>query len=256
MAPMNPGSLAGRIALVTGANDPAGLGHGIAQSLVADGATVYFGCRTAAQVKRLATEFDADPARRAIELDVADPAMIAAAFRRIEAEAGRLDLLVNNAGVGTNRAALEETAAEWDRIMIVNARGPFLCAQAAARLMRPRGFGRIVNVSSQAGSVAIVNHAAYASSKAALNMLTRSAALEWAPFGITVNAVAPTYLLTPGTRGSLEQPEFLRSVLSRIPAGRVGTIGDVAHVVRFLCQPESSLITGAIVPVDGGWTLP
>jgi NAD(P)-dependent dehydrogenase (short-subunit alcohol dehydrogenase family) len=139
--------------------------------------------------------------------------------------------------------------------MTANARGPFLCSQAAARLMEPRKHGRIVNISSQAASVAIMNHVAYSSSKAALNMLTKSMALEWAPLGITVNAVAPTYLMTPGTRPFLEQSEFRESVLARIPVGRVGSIHDIAHAVRFLCHPDSGLITGEVLMVDGGWTL-
>jgi len=103
--------------------------------------------------------------------------------------------------------------------------------------------------------VAILNHVAYSSSKAALNMLTKSMALEWAPLGITVNAVAPTYLMTPGTRPFLEQSEFRESVLARIPVGRVGSIHDIAHAVRFLCHPDSSLITGEVLMVDGGWSL-
>jgi NAD(P)-dependent dehydrogenase (short-subunit alcohol dehydrogenase family) len=121
--------------------------------------------------------------------------------------------------------------------------------------MLPQRFGRIVNISSQAASVAIANHVAYSCSKAAINMLTMSMALEWAPCGITVNAVAPTYLDTPGTRPFLENPDFRKSVLSRIPVGRVGTIGEIAHAVQFLVSRNSGLITGEILMVDGGWTL-
>ena len=226
-----------QIALVTGANDPDGLGFGIAAELIAEGATVYFGCRLDAQVQALAAPLAAfGPAARAVQLDVSDSASIARAFQRIESEVGRLDILVNNAGDGANCSALDETAGQWDRIMAANARGPFLCSQAA--------------------SVAILNHVAYSSSKAALNMLTKSMALEWAPLGITVNAVAPTYLMTPGTRPFLEQAEFRQSVLARIPVGRVGSLHDIAHTVRFLCHPDSSLITGEVLMVDGGWTLP
>ncbi|MBU6301160.1 MAG: SDR family oxidoreductase [Verrucomicrobia bacterium] len=245
-----------QIALVTGANDPEGLGFGIATELIAGGATVYFGCRLQDQVEALAAPLNTfGPSARPVLLDVSDPAGIPRAFQRIESEAGRLDILVNNAGDGANCSALDETAGQWDRIMTANARGPFLCSQAAAQLMLPRQYGRIVNISSQAATVAILNHVAYSSSKAALNMLTKSMALEWAPLGITVNAVAPTYLMTPGTRPFLEQPEFRKSVLARIPVGRVGSIHDIAHAVRFLCHPDSSLITGEVLMVDGGWTL-
>jgi len=244
------------VALVTGANDPEGLGFGIARELMDDGAIVYFGCRLEAQVQALATPLASlGKSARAVQINVGDPASITRAFQLIGSEAGRLDILVNNAGDGANCSALDETAEQWDRIMMANARGPFLCSQAAARLMLPRKNGRIVNISSQAASVAIMNHVAYSSSKAALNMLTKSMALEWASMGITVNAVAPTYLMTPGTRPHFEKAEFRQSVLSRIPVGRVGSIHDIAHAVRFLSHPDSGLITGEVLMVDGGWTL-
>jgi NAD(P)-dependent dehydrogenase (short-subunit alcohol dehydrogenase family) len=249
-------SLHSQVALVTGANDPEGLGFGIARALIEEGATVYFGCRLESQVEALQETLKLMGASaRGLQINVSDPNSITRAFQQIESESGRLDILVNNAGDGANCSAFEETAEQWDRIMIANARGPFLCSQAAARIMRARQYGRIVNISSQAASVAIENHVAYSSSKAALNMLTKSMALEWAPLGITVNAVAPTYLMTPGTRPHLEQPEFRQSVLNRIPVGRVGSIHDIAHAVRFLSHPDSSLITGEVLMVDGGWTL-
>lgn len=248
--------LLNQVALVSGANDPQGLGYGIARALIEDGATVYFGCRLDAQVEALAEPLKSfGDSARAVQLNVSNPESIASAFQRIEHEAGRLDILVNNAGDGANCSALDETAKQWDRIMTANARGPFLCSQAAAHLMLPRHYGRIVNISSQAASVAIMNHVAYSSSKAALNMLTKSMALEWASSGITVNAVAPTYLMTPGTRPHLEKADFRESVLARIPVGRVGSIHDIAHAVRFLGHPDSGLITGEILMVDGGWTL-
>jgi len=245
-----------QVALVTGANDPEGLGYGIACELIEEGAAVYFGCRLDTQAQALKETLKSfGPSARPLQVDVSDPTSITRAFQQIESESGCLDILVNNAGDGANCSAFEETAEQWDRIMTANARGPFLCSQAAARLMRAREYGRIVNISSQAASVAIMNHVAYSSSKAALNMLTKSMALEWAPLGITVNAVAPTYLMTPGTRPHLEQSEFRQSVLARIPVGRVGSIDDIAHTVRFLCHPDSSLITGEVLMVDGGWTL-
>ena len=254
--PMTNNPFNTQIALVTGANDPEGLGYGIARELIEYGATVYFGCRLDTQVQALAEPLQSfGTSARAIQLNVSDPESITRAFQQIESEADRLDILINNAGDGANCSALNETAGQWDRIMTANARGPFLCSQAAARLMLPRKYGRIVNISSQAASVAIMNHVAYSSSKAALNMLTKSMALEWAPLGITVNAVAPTYLMTPGTRPHLEQTEFRESVLARIPVGRVGSIHDIAHAVRFLSHPDSSLITGEVLMVDGGWTL-
>jgi NAD(P)-dependent dehydrogenase (short-subunit alcohol dehydrogenase family) len=181
-----------QIALVSGANDPKGLGYGIAPELIEEGATVYFGCRLDAQVQAPAKPLASFGApARAVQLNVSEPEGITRAFQLIGSEAARLDILVNNAGDGANCSALDETAWQRDRIMTANARGPFLCSQTAARLMEPRKYGRIVNISSQAASVAILDPVAYPSSKASLNMLTKRMALEWSPLGITGNAGHP-----------------------------------------------------------------
>jgi NAD(P)-dependent dehydrogenase (short-subunit alcohol dehydrogenase family) len=136
----------------------------------------------------------------------------------------------------------------------VNLKGLFFCCQATGRHMVDRGYGRIVNMSSQAGSVGIARHAAYCASKGGVEQLTRVLALEWAPHGVTVNAVAPTFIRTPGTAERLDRPEFLADVLSRIPAGRVGTTMEVAGAVVFLASPAAALVNGAVLAVDGGWT--
>ncbi|MCI0535127.1 MAG: SDR family oxidoreductase, partial [Verrucomicrobiales bacterium] len=155
------------VAVVTGANDPEGLGFGIAKALIADGARVYFGCRLEEQVQALAQPLESLGANaRAVQLDVSDPDSIARAFKRIGSESPQLDILVNNAGDGANCPAMKESVIQWDRIMAVNARGSFLCSQAAAQLMLMHRYGRIVNISSQAASVAIANHVAYSCSKA------------------------------------------------------------------------------------------
>jgi NAD(P)-dependent dehydrogenase (short-subunit alcohol dehydrogenase family) len=139
--------------------------------------------------------------------------------------------------------------------MDVNLRGLFFTTQAAARHMVARGYGRIVNMSSQAGRVALPRHTVYCASKGGVEQLTRVLALEWAPSGVTVNAVAPTFVRTPGTAERLDQPEFLGDVLTRIPVGRVGTTMDVAGAVVYLASDAASLVTGGVVPVDGGWTI-
>jgi NAD(P)-dependent dehydrogenase (short-subunit alcohol dehydrogenase family) len=161
---------------------------------------------------------------------------------------------VNNAGVGTNHDALDVTEDDWDEVLDVNLKGLFFMCQAAGRHMVRAGRGRIVNLSSQAGSVGIVRHAAYCASKGGVEQLTRVLALEWASQGVTVNAVAPTFIRTPGTAERLDDPAFAAGVLERIPLGRVGDPMDVAGAVIYLASDAARLVTGSVLMVDGGWT--
>ena len=190
----------------------------------------------------------------AIRLDVRDIPGTRAAVDAAVVEYGRIDILVNNAGVGGNHDALDVTEADWDEMMAVNLKGVFFASQAVGRHMVERGYGRIVNLSSQAGLVGIRRHAVYSASKGGVNLLTRVLALEWAPSGVTVNAIAPTWIYTPGTAERLDDPAFLADVLARIPIGRVGTTADVAAAVVFLSSRAAGLVTGTILSVDGGWT--
>jgi 2-deoxy-D-gluconate 3-dehydrogenase len=241
-------SLAGKIALVTGASY--GIGEGLSRALALQGAEVAVAARSREPLEALAAEIGG----LAVPFDLADVGSIRAGVDRVVERFGRIDVLVNNAGLGDNQSALSVSEADWDRMMAVNAKGLFFACQAAARHMLPRGFGRIVNISSQAGLVGIRGHAVYCASKGAVNQLTKVLALEWSPEGITVNAVAPTFTYTPGTRERLDDPAFRAGVLARIPAGRVGTIDDVAGAVIYLASPAGSLVTGTVLVVDGGWT--
>ena len=244
------------VALVTGANDPEGLGFGIARELMDDGAIVYFGCRLEAQVQALATPLASlGKSARAVQINVGDPASITRAFQLIGSEAGRLDILVNNAGDGANCSALDETAEQWDRIMMANARGPFLCSQAAARLMLPRKNGRIVNISSQAASVAIMNHVAYSSSKAALNMLTKVTAKEWGKDGIRVNVICPGLIKTKFSEALWQNEKWLQKFAQQLPLGRMGTGEEVAAMGLFLASDASAYCTGTVFMADGGATI-
>jgi NAD(P)-dependent dehydrogenase (short-subunit alcohol dehydrogenase family) len=189
-----------------------------------------------------------------VHLDVADVGDIDRAMQAVAGHFGALDILVNNAGLGANHPAEDVTEADWDEMMDVNLKGLFFCCRAAGRIMLAQGSGRIVNISSQAGVVGIRDHAVYSASKGGVNLLTKVLALEWSARGVNVNAVAPTFIYTPGTADRLDQPDYLAAVLERIPAGKVGTIGDVAGAVIYLASPAADLVTGHVLVVDGGWT--
>jgi NAD(P)-dependent dehydrogenase (short-subunit alcohol dehydrogenase family) len=230
--------LDGQVALVTGASR--GLGRELALACAGAGATVVAGVRR---------RDDAPEGLDAVQLDLRDLDSIRRAMDEV-----RPTILVNTAGVGTNHDALEATEEEWDELLDVNLKGLFFSCQAAGRHMVERGYGRIVNMSSQAGHVGLRRHAGYCASKGGVELLTKVLALEWGPHGVTVNTVAPTFIRTPGTAERLDRPEFLRDVLSRIPIGRVGTPTEVAAAVLFLASPAASLVNGTSVLVDGGWT--
>jgi NAD(P)-dependent dehydrogenase (short-subunit alcohol dehydrogenase family) len=242
--------LTGQVALVTGAGR--GIGRDVARALAASGALVLVGVRDPdADVSWTAP----DGGRvEALQLDVTDVPGIRAAVDSAVAAHGRIDILVNNAGLGANHDAFDVREDDWDAMMAVNLKGVFFTSQAVGRHMVDRGYGRIVNLSSQAGLVGIRRHAVYSASKGGVNLLTKVLALEWAPHGVTVNAIAPTWIYTPGTAERLDDPAFLAGVLARIPVGRVGTTADVAAAVVFLSSRAAGLITGVVLPIDGGWT--
>jgi NAD(P)-dependent dehydrogenase (short-subunit alcohol dehydrogenase family) len=246
-------SLNGQVAIVTGASR--GIGHDLALALAGAGAVVVAAARAAHDGAGLVDEVRSMGADAvALELDLSDVASSRRAVERLVADTGHVDILVNNAGLGFNHDAIDVTEADWDSMMDVNLKGLFFITQAVARPMIQRGYGRIISLSSQAGLVGIRRHAVYSASKGGVNMLTRVLALEWAPHGITVNAIAPTFIRTPGTAERLDDPEFAADVLSRIPVGRFGTTADVAAAMLYLASPAAGLVTGTVLPVDGGWT--
>jgi NAD(P)-dependent dehydrogenase (short-subunit alcohol dehydrogenase family) len=247
--------LTGRVALVTGA--ARGLGEAIALALAHAGADVVLGLRNASETPPIAGAIE-QLGRRAIplQMDVTRLDQIETAVADALAAAGRIDILVNNAGLGPENPAEDVTEADFDFTCGVNLKGTFFVSQAVGRAMIAQGGGTIVNLGSQAGEVALPGEAVYCMTKAAIHHLTRCLAVEWGVHGITVNAVAPTFIVTPGTAPALEDPVFRADVLERI-AGlhRVGEPMDVAGAVVFLASPAASLITGHTMLIDGGWTV-
>jgi NAD(P)-dependent dehydrogenase (short-subunit alcohol dehydrogenase family) len=245
--------IAGQVAMVTGAS--MGIGRDLVAALARAGARVAAAARSGEALEEVAADARSDGGEvEAVELDLRDRAAIERAVERTVDRFGRIDILVNDAGLGTNHDALEATEKEWDDLFAVNARGLFFACQSAARRMVAQRYGRIVNMASQAGLVGIRRHAAYSASKGAVIALTRVLALEWAPYGVTVNSVAPTFVRTPGTAERLDRPEFLADVVSRIPVGHVASTADVAGAVLYLASPAAAMVTGSVLVVDGGWT--
>lgn len=247
--------LDGKIALVTGAGS--GLGKAIAVAMAEAGADCAV--TELPEKRELLDPVCADiraVGRRAMPLPLRlpDQDSIDAAVARTVEGMGRIDVLVNNAGVNVPRPALEVSEEDWDRVLDVNLKGLFFMSQSAARLMKESGGGRIVNIASQNGLVGYYKRAAYCASKAGVVNLTRVLAIEWAPLKINVNAVGPTFILTPLTQSTWDDPAMREDLLMRIPLGRVGTPQDVVGAVVFLASPAADLITGHTLLVDGGWT--
>ncbi len=245
--------LDGDVAVVTGASK--GIGRDLAKALAAAGARVAVAARSTDDLDTLVAEIEAEGGEAvAVALDVCDTSQISEAADHVKRHFGSIDIWVNNAGLGANHPAEDITEDDWDEMMSVNLRGLFFCCRAAGRVMLEQGRGRIINMSSQAGVVGIRDHAVYSASKGGVNMLTKVLALEWSHRGVTVNAVAPTFIYTPGTAERLDQEDYLAGVLERLPIGRVGTTGDVAGAVIYLASPAGAMVSGHVLLVDGGWT--
>jgi NAD(P)-dependent dehydrogenase (short-subunit alcohol dehydrogenase family) len=247
-------SLAGQVALVTGA--ARGLGRAIALAFAHAGADVALGLRDVSTGSDLAREIEAQ-GRKALRLqmDVTNLNQVSRAIQDTTEHFGKLDVLVNNAGGGISGLALDVSEQDFDETLAVNLKGTFFASQAAAKLMMRQKSGRVINMSSQAGFAALPTESVYCASKAAVSHLTKCLAVEWGPHNITVNAVAPTFITTPGTDEALSDPAFRADVVERIAAlHRIGEPMDVAGAVIFLASPAAALITGHTILIDGGWT--
>lgn len=245
--------LDGDVAVVTGGGS--GIGRAIALAFARVGARVVVLDLDAGTGADVAAEINAGGGKaEARALDVTDSAAVDRVFDDIVARHGRLDILVNSAGIAVRKPAVELALADWDRVIAVNVTGSFLCARAAARHMLERNDGRIVNLASIMGfSGGIYPNAAYQTSKGAVVNMTRALAIEWARQGVRVNAVAPTYIRTPLTKTLLERPDAVAEIERATPMGVIGEPEDIVGAVLYLSSRASALVTGHTLPVDGGF---
>ncbi|HEV2696716.1 MAG TPA: glucose 1-dehydrogenase [Terriglobales bacterium] len=244
----------GKIALVTGA--ARGLGRAISLVLAHSGADVALGLRDVSADAGVASEI-ALMGRRALplQMDVSRLDQVSSAIEKASDHFGRLDILVNNAGIAPENLAENVTEKDFDATLAVNLKGTFFASQAAGRIMIRQNYGRIINMSSQAGFAALPTESIYCMTKAAIAHLTKCLAVEWGKYNITVNAVAPTFIHTPGTGEYLSNPQNRADTIERIAAlHRIGEPMEVAGAVVFLASEAASLITGHTLLIDGGWT--
>jgi NAD(P)-dependent dehydrogenase (short-subunit alcohol dehydrogenase family) len=244
--------VSGRVALVTGA--AGGIGRGIAERLAADGAAVAIadvdpaGAELAAELRAAGHDavFGA--------VDVGDADQVEAFVARVDGELGPIDVLVNNAAVSLGQSFLQTSWDTWARTLRVNLSGAFLCGQAVARRMAARGTGgRIVNIGSTNSFTAERGHASYVASKGGIAMLTRAMAVDLAPDGILVNAVAPGPVRTEATAPVFDSEDYRRALAHGVPLARAGRPAEIAGIVAFLVSDDASYMTGSFVVADGGW---
>src|ERR1700678_1606743 len=246
--------VSGKIALVTGA--ARGLGRAIALALAEAGADVALGLRDLSHDSGVAAEVAARGRRPLpLQMDMMELEQIRRAVDHTVRHFGRLDIMVNNAGIAPDNPAENVTEEDYDRTVGINLKGTFFACQAAGRIMIRQKSGCIINMSSQAGFGALPTEAGYCMTKAGISHLTKCLAVEWGKHNINVNAVAPTFIHTPGTQPALADVQFRQDVIDRIAAlHRIGEPIEVAAAVVFLASPAAALITGHTLVIDGGWT--
>ena len=246
-------SLEGRTALITGASK--GIGFEICRVFADAGANIVASARDSSGLADVQRDIQAMGREcQVLPCELNDPESIAQMTEAALAANPVIDILVNNAGIATVAPVLDFLSADWDQVMAVNLRAPFLLAKALAPTMIKQRWGKIVNISSQAGVVAIDDHAAYSASKAGLNGLTRALMVEWARFNIQVNSICPTVIMTPMGKTVWGPKEKSAPMIARTPLGRFGEPIEVADLALFLASDASALINGESLMIDGGYS--
>jgi 2-deoxy-D-gluconate 3-dehydrogenase len=251
--PFSEFDLSGKVAIVTGAGR--GMGYHIALALSKYGVDLVICSRTVSELEKAKVEIEKLGRKVLIQrVDVTKISEIHSMVEESMKAFGHIDILVNNAGVNITQWAVDVTEEAWDRVVDTNLKALFFCAQAVGKVMIQQKKGKIINISSQTGTVAIPQRAAYCSSKGGVNQLTKLLAIEWAQYNINVNAIAPTFIETPFSKPMFEKEGFREYVLGNIPLGRVGRPEDVIGGVIYLASEASNMVTGHVLLIDGGWT--
>lgn len=246
----------GKVALVTGGGS--GIGKAVAEGLAHFGADVIITEITPkmelgqAVAKEIAEQYGRKVI--ALPLDLPDLKSIQAMTDAAIGQMGKIDVLINNAGIQIAKAALEVTEDDWDKVLDTNLKGAFFCSQSVAKEMIKQKSGRIINMASQNGMIGYFKRAAYCSAKAGMVNLTRVLAIEWAEYGINVNAIGPTFIRTPLAEQTFKDKAIYDDIIERIPLHRIGEPEEIIGAVIYLASDASTLVTGHTLMVDGGWT--
>ncbi len=246
--------LTGKKALVTGASK--GIGRAIALALAKQGADVAITARSKDELESLADEIKNDGRQSlVIKADLAKHKDVLKVAKTVLDKWQKVDILVNNAGVSHPESGLATKEKSWDHTFDINVKALFFLSQQLVEPMIKQKWGRIINISSQAGLIALADHAAYCASKGAVEMVNKVMALEWSPYGITVNTIAPTVINTPMAKMAFPTKAAKKFMLDRIPVGRFGEVEEVAAAVLFLASNMAGMISGDTLKIDGGWTV-
>jgi NAD(P)-dependent dehydrogenase (short-subunit alcohol dehydrogenase family) len=245
--------LKGKKVLVTGGSK--GIGKDIALAFAKQGADVVITGRNEADLVSTTNELKRiHPNAFYLKADIQDIQSVHEMVDNAVSTLGNIDILINNAGINIAKPALEVTEKDWNQVIDTNLKGTFFCAQRVGKHMIEQGGGKIINMASQMAFVGYIKRSVYCSSKGGAVQLTKALAVEWAPYNVRVNAMAPTFIETDFTKEMFEDEEFYQDVVSRIPLGKLAQPSDVTGAVLFLASDLAQFITGETIKVDGGWT--